>query len=434
MKTDEMRILAKKMIKEGVDGADPELSVRNNFSKENGIIELAENTYLEDDYEKILVFGIGKAAVAMGSGLNGLKPDDGLVITKKGHTYDDHRCPVPIREASHPYPAEENLKAAKELLDKLDGVENALIIFLISGGGSALFLSPADDISVLEMKELNEKLVRSGADIYEMNSVRKHVSEVKGGRFAKICEGKGELISLIISDVVGDDMSVIASGPTYPDDSTFENAVDVLKKYGLWDDTSSNIKNHLVEGIEGSVEETPEDVQATNILIGNNLTALKEAEKVAKKEGFNTIILTSHNKGEAKEVARPLVSIAKEIQDSGNPIKTPAAIILGGETTVSLDEEKGKGGPNRELVLSAAVELKGRENIVVASVDSDGIDGMDKAGAIADHLTVKRSKKDPEEFLKKHDSQKFFEALNDNLEIESRTNVNDITIILVGED
>ncbi len=433
MKIDEMRTIAKKIIKGGVEATDPESLVKSNFNKENGTIILAGKTFSEEDYEKILVFGIGKAAVAMGSGLNGLKLDDGLVITKKGHTYDDHRCPVPIREASHPYPAEENLKTAKEFLDKLDGVENALIIFLISGGGSALFTSPAGDISISEMKDLNERLVRSGADIYEINSVRKHVSDVKGGRFAKICEGKGDLISLMISDVVGDDMSVIASGPTYPDDSTFEDAVDVLKKYGLWDDTSSKIKNHLVEGIEGSVEETPEDVQATNILIGNNLTALKEAEKIAKEEGFKTIILTSHNRGEASEVAKPLVGIAKEVQESGNPIRTPAALILGGETTVSLDEEKGKGGPNRELVLSAAKELKGRKDIVVASVDSDGIDGMDKAGAIADHRTVKRSKKDPDEFLKKHASQNFFEGLKDNLEINSRTNVNDITIILVGE-
>lgn len=432
----EMRKLAKEMILEGVEVADPEKLVRNNINVKDEAIEISGKKYNRNDYDEIVVFAIGKASVAMATGCDKIDPDDGLVITKSGEEYDEERCPVEVREAHHPYPEEANIEATNELLSKVEEKDNALFVFMVSGGGSALFLSPVEGITLSEMNTLNKLLVKSGANIHEINAVRKHVSEVKGGRFGDLCCTKGDIVSLIVSDVVGDDLSVIASGPTYPDDSTFEDADRVLKEYDLWEEVPDSIRKNIEEGLAGNISDTPTELEVENSLIGNNLLALKEAREIAKKNDFNSLILTSQNEGEAKVVAKPLSGIAKEIQDSGYPMTPPAAIILGGETTVrfrSMDAESGMGGPNRELVLSGAMEIKNRDNIVFASVDSDGIDGMDKAGAIADTTTIQNSGLDPKDHLDRHDSQSFFEAIDGDIEFDSRTNVNDITVILVGE-
>ncbi|MFP4001052.1 MAG: glycerate kinase [Thermoplasmata archaeon] len=436
MNIDEMRDLAKEMILEAVKAADPEKLVRDSIKVEENTIKIAGKKFNRNDYEEVVVFAIGKASVAMATGCDKLDPDDGLVITKSGEEYDEERCPVKVRKANHPYPKEANIEATNELLSKVKEKENALFVFMVSGGGSALFLSPVEGITLSEMNTLNKLLVKSGANIHEINAVRKHVSEVKGGRFGDLCSSKGDIVSLIISDVVGDDLSVIASGPTYPDDSTFEDAERVLKEYDLWEDVPDSIRKHIEEGLKGNMNDTPTDLNVDNYLIGNNLLALKKGKEIAERNDFDSLILTSQNEGEGKVVAKPLSGIAKEIQDSGYPMNPPAAVILGGETTVrfrSMDAESGMGGPNRELVLSGAMEIKNRNNIVFASVDSDGIDGMDKAGAIADTTTIQNSGLDPKEHLDRHDSQTFFETIDGNIEFESRTNVNDITVILVGE-
>lgn len=435
-KTKKLRKIALEMIKNGVKSADPENLIESNIEVKDNIIRIVDEEFDREDYEKIVVFGVGKASVSMASGLKKINPDDGLIITKIGNVYENHKSPVDIREAYHPYPKQENLEAAEEILYKLENINDALIIFLVSGGGSALFLSPVEGISVSEMNRLNKLLVKSGANISQINSVRKHVSRVKGGRFAELCSGKGDLVSLIISDVVGDDLSVIASGPTYPDHKTFQDAVEVLNEYDLWNKIPERVKNHLEKGIERLIEETPKELDVDNFLIGNNMSALKGAAKVAKNDNFKTLILTSQNQGEAKEVAKPYMGIAKEIQDTGNPVEPPSALIIGGEMTVTfenIDLENVKGGPNREFVLASALELQDRENIVVASVDSDGIDGIDKAGAIADCDTIQRSKLDAKKYLREHNTQEFFEELDDSIEFDSRTNVNDITVILIEE-
>ncbi|MFP4050745.1 MAG: glycerate kinase [Thermoplasmata archaeon] len=431
-----MKQIAYDMIRKGVETADPERLINENIELDNNKIKISNKEFNKNEYSKILLFGIGKAAVSMASGLNKLDPDDGLIITKEGKVFEGHYCPVPVRKVSHPYPEQKNIEVSEEIIDKIEGLENALIIFLISGGGSALFLSPVESISISEMNELNKLLVKSGANIHQINSVRKHVSRVKGGRFAELCEEKADLISLIISDVVGDDLSVIASGPTYPDDSTFKDAKKALKDFDLWDKISKNIRNHIEKGTRSKMKETPNSVKTYNFLIGNNMTALNGAKEVAKKNGLNPLILTSQNQGEAREVAKPYIGMAKEVQDTGNPIEPPAALIFGGEMTVtfeSMDSESGKGGPNREFVLASAIEIVDRENIVVASVDSDGIDGVEKAGAIADTNSIKRSNLNAKDFLKSHSSQDFFDSIDDSIEFDSRTNVNDISVIIIDE-
>ncbi|MEF8835446.1 MAG: DUF4147 domain-containing protein [Candidatus Thermoplasmatota archaeon] len=432
----EMRELAKRMIVQGVRSADPEQLVKKNLEIDGSKIKICRNTFNHEDYQDIVVLGIGKASVPMAIGCEKLNPDDGLVITKFNDNIEEEKSPVKVKKAHHPYPKEANIEATNELLSKVEEKENTLFIFLVSGGGSALFTSPVEGITTSEINELNKLLVKSGADIYEINTVRKHVSKVKGGKFGEFCRERGDMVSLIISDVVGDDLSVIASGPTYPDGSTYKDTEKILKKYRLWKKVSQSFRDHINSGLKGEVQETPKELDIDNFLIGDNMIALKGAKRAAHKEDLNSMILTSRNKGEAKVVAKPLMGIAKEIQDTSNPIKPPAAVILGGETTVrfySEDKETGTGGPNRELALSSAIEIQDRENIVVASVDTDGIDGMDKAGAIADTSTVKRCELDSKDHLDRHDSQSYFESIDDSIEFESKTNVNDITVILVGK-
>jgi len=431
-----MRELAKEMVKKGIQAADPEKLVQKNIDVKGQEISICGKTFHRKNYREIVLLGIGKASVPMAIGCKKLEPDDGFLITTSNKDDFEDISPVKVKTAHHPYPTQLNVDATEELLSKVEEKEDALFIFLISGGGSALFTSPVKGIRASEINELNQLLIRSGANIHEINTVRKHVSKVKGGRFGDLCSNKSDLVSLIISDVVGDDISVIASGPTYPDDSTYEDAEKILKEYDLWERIPKSISDHIQSGLKGQVEETPTELNVDNFLIGNNLIALQGAKKVANKNDLDSIILTSQNKGEAKEVAKPLTSIAKEMQDTGNPIETPSALIIGGETTVTVnskDIKTGKGGPNRELVLSASIEIQDRENIVVISVDSDGIDGMDKAGAIGDTSTVKRCEFDPKDHLKRHDTQPYFESINDSIEFESRTNVNDITIIIVGK-
>ena len=437
MDTKKMKQIVCDMIRKGVETADPERLIKEYVELNNKKIKILDKEFNKDNYNKIMLFGIGKAAVSMANGLNKLNPDDGLIITKEGKVFKGNHCPVPVIEVSHPYPEEKNIEASEELLNKIKDVDDALIIFLISGGGSALFSSPVEGISISELNEMNKLLVRSGANIHQINTVRKHVSRVKGGRFAKLCEEKGDLVSLIISDVVGDDLSVIASGPTYPDDSTFKDAKNVLKDFELWNEVSDNIRDHIKNGIKSKVEETPNSVKAYNFLIGNNMTALKGAKEVADKSGIDSLILTSQNQGEAREVVKPYIGIAKEVQDTGNPIKPPAALIFGGEMTVtfeSMDSESGKGGPNREFVLASAIEIADREKIVVASVDTDGIDGVEKAGAIADPTSIVRSNLDARDYLINHDTQEFFDSIADSIEFDSRTNVNDISVILIEKE
>lgn len=437
MNLKKMRELARKMIQKGIEGADPENLVHKKLNVKDNKIKFSGETFDRSEYDEVVLLGIGKASVPMAIGCKELNPDDGLIITKSATHQEKKECPVKVREASHPYPKQENMEAGQELLSLVEEKNNALFVFLVSGGGSALFTKPVEGLTLDDMNELNQQLVKSGANIHQINTVRKHVSQVKGGRLGKLCSEKGDMVSLIISDVVGDDLSVIASGPTYPDESTYEDAKQVLDEFDLWGEISKNVRNRIKKGLNGEAKETPTELDVHNILLGNNMTALKEAHQVGEQnKDINSLILTSQNEGEAKEVAKPLTGIAKEIQDTGNPIEPPAALVLGGETTVkfrSKDSETGKGGPNRELVLSAAIEIQDRENIVIASVDSDGIDGVEKAGAIADTSTIENSELDPKEYLENHDSQTYFDSLYDNLEFKSRTNVNDITVILIDE-
>ena len=426
----------------GVNVADPRQSIQDNVKLEGDTLTVCGDAFSLKDYDRVLLFGAGKAATPMCQAFERiLKPDDGLVITKIG----EEICiadveTIAVRRAYHPEPRAENAKYSREILDRIDGIadgEKVLVFLMISGGGSALFSCAPDAVGIEDKFKLNQLLMKCGANIHDINTIRKHCSEIKGGKFGqRVARKGGTLVSLILSDVVGDDLSAIASGPSYKDKSTFEDAVRLMKQYQIWEEAPQSVRGHMERGLADPSMEPPREVPAGvhNYLIGNNLAALEAARAIAEREGFNTTILTSQNTGEAKIVAKAYTGIAKEIQDSHNPLKPPACLIMGGEMIVTFDWEDRNGfGPCREFVLGAALEIEGRRNIVVAGCDTDGVDGDGKSGAIADGQTVDRATLDPRHYLDKHDAELFFDSLDDSIQFVSMTNVNDIIVILVGE-
>lgn len=436
------RKLAREMIMAGVNTADPRQSIKSSVRVVGDTLTVRNDTYSLKNYDRILLFGVGKAATPMCQAFEEiLKPDGGLVITKIGAEIGIAEVKsVPVLRAYHPEPRKENAEYSRMILDMIDAIganERVLVFLMVSGGGSALFSCAPATVSIEDKFVLNQLLMKCGAAIHDINTIRKHCSDVKGGKFGKRVSAKGAtLISLILSDVVGDDLSVIASGPSYKDATTFADAIRLLKQYGIWDETPKSIQAHLQLGLEHPEMEPPREVpeRVHNYLIGNNLGALQAVKAIAVREGFNTMILTSQNSGEAKIVAKAYMGMAKEIQDSQTPLRPPACLIVGGEMIVTFKWEDRDGfGPAREFVLSSAIEIQGRKNIVIAACDSDGVDGDGKAGAIADGQTVARATLNAKHYLDTHDAEAFFDSLDDSIEFKSMTNVNDIIVIFVGE-
>ncbi len=439
---EEYRTLAQEMIMAGVEAADPRRAIEDNVKVENGVLWIENrDSYPLSDYEQVLLFGIGKAAAPMCQAFEEiLKPDGGLAITKRGDEIGQAVVQsIPVYAAFHPQPRQENVQYSQEILDLVDSItpdQKTLVVLMISGGGSALFCAPPPGISIDAVYRLNELLMKCGANIHQINTIRKHVSQVKGGQFGHRVASKGAgLVSLILSDVVGDDLSVIASGPSFQDATTFGQAVSLLQQFGIWDETPPAIREHLQKGRQDPSMEPPRQVPSgvRNYLIGTNMAALHAAKAHAEDNGLPAVILTSQNTGEAREVAKCIMGIAKEVQDSGNPVQPPVALVIGGEMIVTFDWEDRDGfGPNREFVLQSAIEIQGRPNLVVAGADTDGVDGEGKSGAIADGHTIERSHLDPQFHLDKHEAEAFFDALEDSLEFTSSTNVNDVVVVLIG--
>lgn len=436
------RELAHEMIMAGVNVADPRQSIQDNVKLDGDTLTVRGDVFSLKDYDRVFLFGAGKASTPMCQAFEKIvKPDDGLVITKIGEEICIAEVEtIPVKRAYHPEPRAENAEYSREILDKIDGIgedEKVLVFLMISGGGSSLFSCAPEGVSIEDKFKLNQLLMKCGANIQDINTIRKHCSDIKGGKFGQRVASKGgTLVSLILSDVVGDDLSAIASGPSYKDDSTFDDAVRLMQRYGIWEEAPQSVRDHMEHGLEDPSLEPPREVPVGvyNNLIGNNLAALEAAKAIAEREGFHTTILTSQNTGEAKIVAKAYMGIAKEVQDSQNPVEAPACLIVGGEMIVTFDWEDRNGfGPTREFVLSSALEIQGRNNIVVAGCDTDGVDGDGKSGAIADGRTVSRATLDPKHYLDKHDAEIFFDSLDDSIQFVSMTNVNDIIVILLGD-
>lgn len=441
-----MKRTAKAIFSKALSAVDPSKILKERIRIERDRLSIkmqgdSEKIFDLKAFHKIVLVGTGKASSSMARAIEELFGDrmtKGVITTKYGHL-------LPLKqtqtiEAGHPIPDRKGYEGARKIQRLLkESGPNDLVIFLLSGGGSALLPFPADGIELKEKQEVTQLLLDSGADIKEINTVRKHISWMKGGWVAKWAY-PSTIIALILSDVVGDQLDVIGSGPTVPDPSTFEEAWEILKKYGLLNEIAPSIRKHLQSGREGKVEETPKPGEAafekvSNILIGSNILALREAKKEAESLGFNTLILSSSIEGETREASRFHTALAKEVISSGNPIPRPACILSGGETTVTI-KGKGLGGRNQEFVLAGALEISGVEKVILLSGGTDGTDGpTDASGALADHTTVHRAKTmglNPKAHLENNDAYPFFQKLGDLLITgPTHTNVMDVRIILV---
>jgi len=430
-----------KIFLQAVSAADPRNILFTHVSLRNNILHIGKKTYPLSRFERIFVAGTGKASAAMAANLErilGPRITAGSVNVKYGHGQELRY--IHVQEAGHPLPDENGLKGAREIVRLLSNLtERDLVIFLISGGGSALLPFPLPGITLEEKQKVTDLLLGCGAPIQEMNTLRKHLSTLKGGGLARIAY-PATLIALILSDVIGDPLDAIASGPTVPDPTTFKDCARILDRYELWGKVPPSVALYIQEGLEGKREETlkegnPAFEKVYNLIVGNNILAMKAAKEKAKALGYRPLILSSLMEGEAREVAKVHAAIAREVLLSGNPIPPPACILSGGETTVTL-KGKGKGGRNQEFALAAAFEIAGREEIVVLSAGTDGTDGpTDAAGAFADSQTIYRAKAlglDPWIYLKENDSYCFFEKLGDLLVTgPTGTNVMDLRIMLV---
>ena len=439
---------AVEIFKESVRAVNPYIAVKR-FVRVDGshlTVGTENSTPLQldlDDYERILLVGGGKATAPMAKAVEellGKRIFKGMINVKYGFGAD--LTYTRITEASHPLPDENGVEGTGNMLDLLHSAgEKDLIFSLISGGGSALLVHPAGDITLKEIQRLTRMLLECGASIDEINSLRKHVSAIKGGQMARAAH-PATTVNLMLSDVVGDSMDVIASGPFVPDRSTFNDALKIVEKYRL-ENIPEAIRNHLEAGKNGRVQETPKEGEKIfervhNFIIGSNILALKAAEKKARDLGYNSLILSSMIEGETKEVARVHVAIAKEVLKTSTPLPSPACVISGGETTVTI-KGNGLGGRNQEFCLAAALEMDGLSApMAVLSGGTDGDDGPTKAaGAVVDPLTVERGRKlglEASRFLNNNDSYHFFEKTEDLLVTgPTGTNVMDVRLVLIGD-
>ena len=437
----EMRKQALEIFQAALRAVDPVDAILRHVRREGESLLIGERRLELSDFDKVLVVGAGKADAPMAQAVESLlgeRVTDGVIVVKDGHGLPLQR--VKVHEASHPVPDERGLRGAEEILSLVNEAgERDLIICLISGGGSALLVAPAEGVTLEDKQSVTQLLLACGATIHEINTVRKHLSRVKGGGLAHAAH-PATLVSLILSDVIGDDLDAIASGPTVPDPTTFPQAEQVLKRYGIWDQVPGSVRVHVEKGVNGEIEETPKPGDPSFQrdawqLVGTNLQALKAAGKEAERQGYRPLVLSGMMEGEAREVAKVHAAIAKEVLKSGNPIAAPACILSGGETTVTL-HGTGKGGRNTEFALASALALEGVENVVLLSGGTDGTDGpTDAAGAIAHGNTVLHAREkdlDPVDYLRRNDSYTFFEILDDLVMTgPTRTNVMDVCIMLV---
>lgn len=439
-----LRCDALEILREAVDEVDPKRAVSSHLTREGDLLRACGVELDIGRYRRILVVGGGKAGGAMAEALEELIGDRitaGIVNILRGTRPSRPLRRIELHEASHPIPAEDGVIGVAKMVELVKGLnQDDLLIVLISGGGSALMADPAEGVDLEELGELTGMLLRCGATINELNAVRKHLSIIKGGQLARMAY-PATILSLIISDVVGDPLDVIASGPTAPDPTTFNDVYEILRRYGLWDEVAESIRSRITAGLRGMVEDTPKPGDRVfdrvfNLVVGSNITAAGAAASRASSLGYKPLILSTRVEGEARHVGRVYGGIAGEVAASGNPIPPPAAIIAGGETTVTVTG-KGRGGRNQEAALGSAGKIDGL-NAVIACLATDGIDGpTDAAGAMVDGSTISRARAigiSPEEHLRENDSYNFFKELGDLIITgPTGTNVNDLAVILVSE-
>jgi hydroxypyruvate reductase len=441
-----------------LEAVDPAAAVRRYLRRDGQHLLVGERAYDLGDYKRVFLVGAGKAGAPMARAaaeVLGQRLAGGVVVVKEGHAgienaelrieKNEHdssfsilNSQFSILEAGHPIPDQRGVDGARRMAELLaQTTERDLVIALISGGGSALLTLPVAGIALADMQALTAALLACGANINEINTLRKHLDQLKGGGLARKAH-PADLVTLILSDVVGNPLDVIASGPTVPDPTTFADAYAILERYDVVGRIPEPILAHLRGGLAGAVDETlkpgdPRFARVQNMVVGSSSQAADAALAAARAEGFNTLLLTTYLQGEAREAGRMLAAILRELAATGQPIPRPACIVAGGETTVTL-RGKGQGGRNQELALAAVNDLAALPGIALVALATDGGDGpTDAAGAVSTGATLDRARAlglDPAAYLARNDAYPFFAALGDLLQPgPTQTNVNDLAFL-----
>ncbi|GGL63609.1 glycerate kinase type-2 family protein [Halocalculus aciditolerans] len=419
----------------GIDAAHPDTVVADAVDLEGDVLRVADARFDLDAYDDIVVLGGGKAAGTVARALERVLGDrlSGAVVT------DDpvDTAFVDVLPGDHPIPSADGVASTRRVLDRAaDAGERTLVLAVVTGGASALLAAPVDGIDLTDLRATTDALLRSGATIHELNSVRKHLSAVKGGRLAREL-APARVATLVFSDVVGDDLDVVGSGPTVPDSSTYADALAVLDDYGV--DAPEAVVERLEAGARGERDETPGaessafDRVSAHVL-ANADTAVSAAAAAAADAGYTPLVLSTRVRGEAREAALSHVAVAEEAAATGRPVEPPAAVVAGGEVTVTVGDSPGVGGPNLEFALAAARELAGDDALgVLATVDTDGIDGAaDAAGALVTAETVEDGRA-ARRALREHDVSPVLDDAGALLRCgQTGTNVNDLRVHLVG--
>ena len=429
------------ILRAALTAADPQEAVRRSLVRQGNLLLAGEKRYDLETVRHIYIIGAGKAAVPMALAAEevlGEKISGGLIVTPHGQAGSLKR--VRVLSAGHPIPDRMGLSAAEECIRQAVAAgKDDLVLVLLSGGASALLPAPVHGITLKNKQRVTELLLKSGAGISEINAVRKHLSRMKGGRLAALIYPASSL-TLILSDVLGNDLSAIASGPTAPDPSLFSDAIVILKQYHLLSRLPAAVRRHLSRGLRGRYPETPKPGDpifdtAQHVIVCDNRRSVEAAMAQAQALGFQVAVLTTSLRGEAREVARVFGAMAHEIHRFGRPLCRPACVLAGGELTVTV-KGRGLGGRAQEFVLAAALDVAGLPKTTVIGFGTDGLDGpTEAAGAVADGTTVERALKaglDPAKALAGHNSYPFFKSLGDLiLTGPTGTNVNDLYLLLM---
>jgi glycerate 2-kinase len=438
----ELRRHAREIFEAGLQGVEPSAAIKNFVHVSGDRLRVGDCAYELAEFRNLYIIGAGKAAARMALALEELLGDKiagGLAVVKYGHGLPLKR--IQVIEAGHPVPDEAGLDGARQIIALLvsAGAQD-LILFVLSGGGSALLPAPADGLTLQDKQRTTQVLLASGAAIGEVNAVRKHISQLKGGRLARLA-APATLVSLVISDVVGDSLEDIASGPAVADTGTYVDCVRIVRRYELQEKIPSAVMNLLTRGAAGELEETPKPGDAAfrnvrNFIVGSNRTALAAARHRAESLGYRTSILSHAVEGESRLVAAAHAEHVKSIQKTAVPAAKPVCILAGGETTVTIRGD-GLGGRNQEYAVAAALAIDGIAGIVALSAGTDGTDGpTDAAGAIIDGSTIGRGKAqgfDADEFLRRNDAYHFLQATGDLLRTgPTLTNVMDLQVWLIA--
>ncbi len=428
-----LRAVATELQRAALAAVEPAAAVRRHVRREGDALIVADHRYDLRDYERVFVIGGGKAAVPMAAAVADILGDrltTGVIVTKYGHIISQSPIPnLQTLEAGHPIPDKNSVRGAQAVADLAHrATARDLVICLISGGGSALLTLPVPGLELADLQALTDALLRSGVTIQELNTVRKHCSRIKGGHLTRLA-APATLVTLVLSDVIGDPLDVIASGPTVPDPTTVADAQAVLERYEIRPRCPVPFQETPKPG-------DPAFERVQHVIVGSNRLAALAAVERAHWLGFSTLLLSTYIEGEAREVAKVAAALAKGVRAHGDPLPPPACLVWGGETTVTVRGE-GKGGRNQELALAAALALEGWPGVLVMALATDGTDGpTDAAGAVVTGETVARARAlglDGWAALEDNDSYSFFDALGDLLRTgPTGTNVNDLLFVLVG--